>query len=90
MEVTRGTSGEVRGLSAVPAGRIAQSCEPQGLGAPNLDYTSCDARLASILYQMTGHLGLATGTMRDELHSSWLYLSRFAGAHPMGLWRPAT
>jgi hypothetical protein len=48
-----------------------------------LDYMSYNARLASILYQMADHLGLATGTMRDELHSSWLYLSRFAGAHPL-------
>ena len=48
-----------------------------------LDYMSYNARLASILYQMADRLGLATATMRDELHSSWLYLSRFAGAHAL-------
>jgi hypothetical protein len=48
-----------------------------------LDYMSYNARLASILYQMTDRLGLATSTMRDELHASWLYLSRFAGGSPL-------
>jgi hypothetical protein len=45
----------------------------------NLDYMSYNARLASMIYQMTEHLGRATATMRSELRTSWLYLSKFAG-----------
>jgi len=45
----------------------------------NLDYMSYNARLATILYQMTTNLGRATATMGSELRTSWLYLSQFAG-----------
>jgi hypothetical protein len=45
----------------------------------NLDYMSYNARLATILYQMSANLGRATSTMRTELRTSWLYLSKFAG-----------
>ncbi len=44
-----------------------------------LDYMSYNARLASMLYQMTENIGRATSTMRSELRTSWAYLSRFAG-----------
>jgi len=40
---------------------------------------SYNARLATILYQMTANLGRATSTMRSELRASWVYLSKFAG-----------
>jgi hypothetical protein len=45
----------------------------------NLDYMSYNARLATIVYQMTANLGRATATMHGELRTSWLYLSKFAG-----------
>jgi len=44
-----------------------------------LDYMSYNARLASILYEMTANLGRATATMATELRASWSYLSQFAG-----------
>jgi hypothetical protein len=40
---------------------------------------SYNARLASMLYQMTDHLGRATSTMKNELRDSWAYLSKFSG-----------
>lgn len=45
----------------------------------NLDYMSYNARLATIIYQMTENLGRTTATMRSELRASWVYLSKFAG-----------
>ncbi len=44
-----------------------------------LDYMTYNARLSSILYQMTAHLGRATQTQHNELKASWNYLSQFAG-----------
>ncbi len=44
-----------------------------------VDYMSYNARMASMLYQMTAGLGRATATMRSELHGSWVYLSQFSG-----------
>jgi Alginate lyase len=44
-----------------------------------VDYMSYNARIASMLYQMTASLGRATDTMRSELRASWVYLSQFSG-----------
>ena len=60
-----------------------------------VDYMSYNARLASMLYQMTVNIGRGTTVMRSELRDSWVYLSRFSGpgavdspapndAHPLG------
>ena len=44
-----------------------------------VDYMSYNARMASMLYQMTAGLGRETATMRSELRGSWGYLSQFSG-----------
>jgi len=40
---------------------------------------SYNARLASMLYQMTVNLGRGTAKMGSELHASWSYLSQYSG-----------
>lgn len=44
-----------------------------------VDYMSYNARLASMLYQMTVNLGRGTAKMGSELHASWSYLSQYSG-----------
>jgi hypothetical protein len=50
--------------------------------AGNLAYMSYNARVAAMLYQMTKNLGRATTAQADELHTSFLYLSKFSGPNP--------
>jgi hypothetical protein len=44
-----------------------------------LDYMSYNARIASMLFQMSENLGRSTAVMRSELRTSWAYLSRYSG-----------
>ncbi len=49
-----------------------------------VDYMSYNVRLASMLYQMTANIGRGTTVMRNELHDSWAYLSKFSGPGAVG------
>lgn len=72
--------GDARGTKPVPQVLVhvpGYNDNPERGG--NLDYMSYNARLASMLYQMSAAQGRATPLMRTELKASWTYLSKFAG-----------
>ncbi len=72
--------GDGRGTARVPEALIkSKGYYDNAERGGNLDYMSYNARLASMVYEMTANLGRATSTMRSELNASWSYLSKFAG-----------
>ena len=73
--------GDGQGTARVPQVNILKAGANDNPGRGGcVDYMTYNERAQSILYEMAANQGRATQTERDQVHQSWVYLSRYFGS----------